>query len=378
MFRAFSFTGAHWGIFFKNTFKIIGLSLLLLPIGSWAGSYSARVEVQAFIDKMAAEHQFDKKQLQALFDQVTPQPQVIAAYQKPAERSVSYKRYQKMFVNAKRINLGVQFWRDHQPLLAKASAVYGVPEAVMVAIIGVESRFGSHKGKNKVLDSLTTLAFDREERQAFFQKELGEFLLLCREQNFDPTTITGSYAGAMGVPQFIASSYRHYAVDFDADGKVDLFTSHADVIGSVGNYFARHGWQPGALVLTPVARDKYRAFKIMANSTSSDIKVDSSSNISHMASDDELMALATGRSRSGLKPERELLAFQHLGVYPQAAIANEPLALLYFDDEAKGEYMFGHQNFYVITRYNQSSMYARAVWELAQAISAQYHKAQHE
>lgn len=306
--------------------------------------YSERVDVLAFINAMHTDYGYSKKTLFELFDGIEYQPQVIEAYKKPAERALSWTRYQRIFVKPKRIALGVQFWKKHAAVLARAEQETGVPAEMIVAIIGVESRFGSHKGKNRVLDSLTTLAFERKKRNAFFKKELSEFLLLCQEQGFDPKTVTGSYAGAMGVPQFIASSYRAYAVDYNQDGKIDLFNSVEDVIGSVANYFKRHGWQHGARVVSSVRRTPHA-----------------------------VGGLASGKGRYGLKPEKTAEAFIKMGWLAEPNVPNkEPLTLLEFDDEADGYYLFGHKNFYVITRYNQSSMYALAAHQLAQRIKLQY------
>lgn len=306
--------------------------------------YSERTDVIEFINMMAKEYGYNKKALFKLFDDVKHQAQVIEAYKKPAERALSWTRYQKIFVKPQRIDLGVAFWQKNKAVLARAEQDTGVPAEMIVAIIGVESRFGSHKGKNKVLDSITTLAFERKKRNKFFKKELKEFLLLCQEQGFDPTQVTGSYAGAMGVPQFISSSYRAYAVDYDKDGKIDLFNSVDDVIGSVANYFKRHGWQQGGRVVSSVKRTP--------NATDN---------------------LASGKGRYGLKPEKTAAEFIKMGWLAEANVPNqEKLTLLEFDDEANGYYLFGHENFYVITRYNQSSMYALATHQLAQRIKLKY------
>lgn len=332
-----------------NALIVLTLSGVLFSTQSYAFDangkrYSERADVIAFINAMAKDHGYNKKKLFELFDNVKHQAQVIEAYKKPAERALSWKRYQRIFVKPKRIDLGVQFWQKHHAILKRAEQDTGVPAEMIVAIIGVESRFGSHKGKNKVLDSLTTLAFDRKKRNQFFKRELKEFLLLCQEQGFDPTQVTGSYAGAMGVPQFISSSYRAYAVDYDKDGKIDLFNSVEDVIGSVANYFKRHGWQSGGRVVSSVK-----------------------------PSNNALSGLASGKGRYGLKPEKTAGEFVKLGWASEPNVPrNEKLTLLEFDDEADGYYVFGHKNFYVITRYNQSSMYALAAHQLAQRIKFKY------
>ncbi len=305
--------------------------------------YSDREDVRGFINDLAAEEQFNRAELMALFREVEHQPQVIEAYSRPAERALSWTKYRKIFLKPGRVEKGVEFWQQHADTLQRAERATGVPAEIIVAIIGVETRFGSYKGKNTVLDSLTTLAFEREQRQAFFRRELKEFLLLCREQGFDPTAIKGSYAGAMGMPQFISSSYRAYAVDYDGDQHVDLFGNVEDVIGSVANYFKVHGWKAGETIVTAAA-----------------VKGD-------------LTAHAVGKGRKGLKPEHKADYYQALGAQPaQSITASEPVVLMYFDDEKQGMYQFGHHNFYVITRYNHSSMYALATYQLSQQIKQAY------
>ena len=305
--------------------------------------YSDRKDVRGFINDLAATEKFNRSELMALFRDVEHQGQVIKAYSKPAERALSWAKYRKIFLKPGRVEKGVEFWQTHADTLARAEKVMGVPAEMIVAIIGVETRFGSYKGKNTVLDSLVTLAFDREKRSAFFRRELREFLLLCREQGYNPTEVKGSYAGAMGMPQFISSSYRAYAIDFDEDDKADLFHNVDDVIGSVANYFKVHGWKTGAKVVT-------------------DAQVEG-----------DMTDIAIGRGRKGLKPDYNAQHFARLGAQPRSQVdPNELLSLMYFDDEKEGLYKFGHHNFYVITRYNHSSMYALATQQLAQQIKSAY------
>lgn len=307
--------------------------------------YLDRVEVRDFIETMVKEHKLNKGQLNKLFRDAVHQQQVIAAYQRPAERSLSWKKYRKMFIRPARITQGVKFYHQHRDILAAATLETKVPAALIVAIIGVESRYGKHKGKNPVFDSLVTLAFDREKRSAFFKKELQEYLLLCQEQGFEPTAIKGSYAGAMGMPQFIASSYRNYALDGDKDGKIDLFNNHRDVIASVANYFKRHHWRGDQPVVAKAIVK--RPQQISAN--------------------------IVGKGRKGLKPVVTWQKYRSQGVKSSAQIADdELLTLMYFDDEKSGEYWLAYHNFYVITRYNQSIMYALAVLELAAEIEQSY------
>lgn len=309
--------------------------------------YSDRDDVRGFINDLAAEEGFNRAELMALFRDVEHQAQVIKAYLKPAERALSWKKYRKIFIKKGRIEKGVEFWQANADVLKRAEEATGVPPEMIVAIIGVETRFGTYKGKNKVLDSLTTLAFEREKRQAFFRLELKEFLLLCREQGFNPREVKGSYAGAMGMPQFISSSYRAYAVDFDDDKKIDLFNNVEDVIGSVANYFKKHGWKAGETVVTDAV-----------------VKSDLSDH-------------AVGRGRKGLKPKHNTAYYAQLGATPSQPVnKEEPLVLMYFDDEKSGLYKLGHHNFYVISRYNHSSMYSLAAYQLSQQIKAAYQKEQ--
>ncbi len=305
--------------------------------------YSDRKDVRGFINDLAVTEKFNRSELMALFRDVEHQGQVIKAYSKPAERALSWAKYRKIFLKPGRVEKGVEFWQTHKETLARAEREMGVPAEMIVAIIGVETRFGTYKGKNTVLDSLVTLAFDREKRSAFFRRELQEFLLLCREQGYNPKEVKGSYAGAMGMPQFISSSYRAYAIDFDADEKADLFHNVEDVIGSVANYFKVHGWKPQGKVVTEAQ-----------------VKGD-------------MTDIAIGRGRKGLKPDYNAQHFTSLGAQANGKVdPEELLSLMYFDDEKGGLYKFGHHNFYVITRYNHSSMYALAAHQLAEQIKSAY------
>ena len=308
--------------------------------------YSDRKDVRGFINDLSVAEKFNRSELMALFRDVEHQGQVIEAYSKPAERALSWAKYRKIFIKPGRIEKGIEFWQQNADTLARAEKATGVPAEMIVAIIGVETRFGTYKGKNIVLDSLVTLAFDREKRSSFFRRELQEFLLLCREQGYNPKDVKGSYAGAMGMPQFISSSYRAYAIDFDGDDKADLFGNVDDVIGSVANYFKVHGWTAGGKVVTDAS-----------------VKGD-------------MTDIAIGRGRKGLKPDHNAKYFKKLGANAKGKVdKNELLSLMYFDDEKDGLYKFGHDNFYVITRYNHSSMYALAAYQLGEQIKTAYAKA---
>jgi len=264
---------------------------------------------------------------------------VLAAISRPAEYK-PWHAYRPIFLTRDRINGGVTFWREHAAVLADAAKVSGVPAEIIVAIIGVETSYGRNTGSYRVLDALATLAFHYPKRAPFFRSELENFLLLTREENMDPMQPTGSYAGAMGLPQFMPSSFRNYAVDFDADGRRDIWRNPRDAIGSVGNYLKRHGWQAGEVIATPAAQSAANA-----------VQISDTIELKHTLA--EYAAL-------GVRP------LEALG--PQAEAA--PAVLLAYESSASAtEYWLGLRNFYAITRYNRSPKYALAVVQLADAIA---------
>ena len=241
-----------------------------------------------------------------------------------------------------RISRGVEFWRQHRELLAEVSEKTGVPEEIIVAIIGVETYYGIYKGKDPVFDSLVTLAFDYPRRAKFFASELEHFLLLAKEQGFDARSLRGSYAGAMGMPQFIASSYRSYAVDFDGDGQTNLFDSIPDIAGSVANYFVRHGWERGGRVARPLVTAEKNTVQSL---------------------------------EPGMKPAYRWVELKQNGLASRFEIDDEAkVALIMLQQQDHPEYWAGFQNFYVITRYNHSELYAMAVYQLAKRISFEFKK----
>ena len=314
--------------------------------------YIERPAVQTFIEELVTEHGFDKTALTTLFAQAKRQQNVLDAIAKPAERKLTWSGYRPIFMQEDRITQGVEFWNQYRQWLTRAELTYGVPPEMIVAIIGVETKYGKFKGKHPVLDSLITLGFDRERRSAFFRSELAAFLLLTRNEKRDPTTIKGSYAGAMGMPQFISSSYQAYAVDFDNSGVRDLWESPADAIGSVANYFAEHGWQQDQPVVSQAVLAEPLEQALPAT----------------------VRELAVGRGRKGLKPNTTVNALAELGLTTQPRLpASSKATLLAMElDNGDFEYWIGLPNFYVITRYNHSSMYALAAYQLSQAIKARY------
>lgn len=301
-----------------------------------------RPDVQAFIREMATQHGFNVGQLQATFSQAHAQPSIIAAMSKPAEAKPWYA-YREIFVNPKRIQGGVAFWHANAAALADAERVYGVPAAIVVAIIGVETQYGGNMGKYRVLEALATLAFDYPRRAAYFRKELGNFLLLTRAEGIDPLIPRGSYAGAMGYGQFMPGSFQSFAVDFDGDGHRDLWRNPRDAIGSVANYFKKNGWRTGEPVAVPAQISGSRALDRV--------------------------------SRQLSPPKDRVADLQAQGVTRGGPISgSQPAMLLEFMGRTGPEYWLGFDNFYVITRYNRSQLYALAVYQLSQAISDNAHR----
>ena len=289
-----------------------------------------------FIKEMVRQHKFDKTELEEVFAKARIHQSILDAIARPAEGK-PWHEYRPIFLNEPRIDGGIKFWNDNALILQKASKKYGVPPEIIVAIIGVETRYGRHKGRFPVIDSLSTLAFAYPPRSKFFRGELKQFLLMAREEKLDPTEQLGSYAGAMGMPQFISSSFRRYAVDFDGDGTRDLWNNTSDVIGSVANYFKRHGWQKDEPVVDRV--------QVKGNGYTRLIK-------------------------RGLEPEWTPKQLQRYGVkLPSKRSSKAKGTLLELDTgTSKPEYWVGWENFYVITRYNHSAHYSMAVYQLGEQI----------
>ncbi|MCK5382934.1 MAG: lytic murein transglycosylase, partial [Gammaproteobacteria bacterium] len=213
----------------KGLFRTFLLAALTTITTVAAGNYSEQPQVQVFIDRMVSEHNFDRDELVAVLGKAERREDILELMRKPAEKRLRWFEYRKIFLTQSRIDGGVTFWKENADLLKKASEAFGVDPQIIVAIIGVETRYGSNTGRHRVLDALATLGFDYPPRSEFFTNELEQYLILAREEDIDVLTTTGSYAGAMGYGQFIPSSYRNYAVDFDGDGKRDLWTNKADI-----------------------------------------------------------------------------------------------------------------------------------------------------
>lgn len=294
-------------------------------------------EIQPFAREMAAEHGIDAAEIESVLAGARILAGVLAAMQRPAEAK-PWRDYRPIFLTEQRIAGGVEFWSRHEPLLERASAQFGVPARIIVAIIGVETYYGARAGSTRVLDALATLGFRYPRRAAFFRRELGHFLALGAEEKLELRAVEGSYAGAMGIPQFIPSSYRAYAVDFDGDGQRDLIGNVADAIGSVAAYLSRHGWVPDGPVAVPAT-----------------------------VSGDAAAALAA----RGVEPHSSMAAFERAGITPSRRVnAAGDAALIELDGAQGTEYWLGFRNFYVVTRYNRSPLYAMAVHQLAEAIEA--------
>ncbi|NVJ51757.1 MAG: lytic murein transglycosylase B [Gammaproteobacteria bacterium] len=292
----------------------------------------------AFIDRMVEKHQMDRKWLEGLFAKTQKNQRIIDLITTPAEGKPWYE-YRKIFVREARINAGIKFWNEHQVELQRAESTFQVPAAVIVSIIGVETFYGKIKGNIKVMEALYTLGFHYPKRAKFFRGELEQFLILAQEQNWDPLQPEGSYAGAMGMGQFIPTSYREYAVDFDGDGKIDLFNNPADAIGSVANYFRVHKWRWGEPV----------AFALTQQGTMQDSFIP-----------------------ERYKPGTTAGILKAAGFdWPVQTLDEQAAGVLSFDKSAtEQEHWIIFDNFYVITRYNRSPLYAMAVYQFSQELKA--------
>jgi membrane-bound lytic murein transglycosylase B len=315
------------------------LCVLLMALPAKA-DYSQHPEAAAFIEEMVRDHQFDQAQITEWLRAANRQQAILDLISRPAEKTKSWKEYRPIFIQPLRISNGLAFWQEHAEVLARAEKTYGVPPELILAIIGVETNYGRNTGSHRVLDALTTLAFDYPPRAPFFRKELQQFFLLTREQRQDPLALKGSYAGAMGYGQFMPSSYRAYAVDFDGDGLIDIWNNTTDAIGSVANYFARHGWQAGKPV---VSRTRFEG--------------------------DE----ATIEFNSLQPPSSPLRDWEKRGFNAILPLeATLPVSAVKLEGQHGTEYWLTTHNFYVISRYNRSHLYSMAVYQLSQAIKDQW------
>tara|TARA_Y100000768_G_scaffold140913_1_gene105023 strand:- start:2111 stop:3019 length:909 start_codon:yes stop_codon:yes gene_type:complete len=300
---------------------------------------------------MYEKHDFKKDELRGLFNNIKEEKKLKKFFKKAPERRLTWNgcsskeanciNYKNLFVNENNIKNGIIFMQENSMNLKKASKKYGVPAEIITAIIGIETRYGKNLGKFKTFDTLASLALgpNKGRRYKFYKSELENFLLLCRENNLNPSSIKGSYAGALGKPQFISSSYRNYAIDFDGDNYADLWNSNADVVGSVANYLKRNGWLRNGIILTDLN---------ITNATLEKI------------------------SQKSYKPHTKYKEYLNLDIKAPIKInPNEKLSVIKRIEGTKTVYSLGHNNFYTITRYNRSRLYALAVFSLAEEIKIQ-------
>ena len=291
--------------------------------------------LQGLIAEMAEQYGYAPQKLRKTFRCARIRPEIIEAMERPKEMLPWYE-YSKIFLTEENVQRGARFWKKHAAALMRAGEKYGVPPEIVVAIIGVETQFGRNKGNIPILDALTTLTLGYPARAAFFRRELTEFLLLARELDVDACDIKGSYAGAMGLPQFMPSNYRRFALDFDANGTRDILDDPEDAIGSVALYFKQHGWEAGGPVADDANLEGTRYFWI---------------------------------EKLGIKPTLAVRQLARYGIFPRRHENPERrAALISLEGEYGPFYRLGYNNFYVITRYNHNKRYAMAVYELGERI----------
>ncbi len=326
----------------KRVLLLVGL-LPLLVSPAFAIDLS-QPNVQSFIDRMVDVHGFDEAELRSTLAQAERNEKILEAISRPAERTLNWGEYRDIFITRERIVAGADFWRENAKTLTDIAGRSGVPEEILVGIIGVETYYGRITGGYRVIDALSTLAFHYPPRSRFFTKELEQYLLLVREEGIDAAEPTGSYAGAMGRPQFMPSSFRAYAIDSTGDGKRDIWENWADVAGSVANYFNANGWRTGE----PVA---------------------------------DQATLGSAWTKPEPRPENTLKAKDTIGglskqgvVFSTDLDAEEKASLLTYEGHDGIEHWVGYRNFFVITRYNRSAMYALAVYQLGEEVAREVRK----
>jgi len=330
------------------TYKLLFAGVLALFILVFPASASDKVYVDLqqenvveFIEDMVTTHDFDRDGLSAVLAKAEIKATVIKKISTPAERKLSWGEYRKIFITNERINAGATFWRENREMLERITLESGVPVEILVGILGVETYFGRITGKDRVIDALATLAFEYPPRATFFRKELMQFLILAREEELDPTVPMGSYAGAMGRPQFMPSSFRAYAVDSTGDGKRDIWDNWADASGSIASYFLAHGWR---------SREEVVAQASLGSNWSR----------------------AVPKPTNTLKMTDTVESLSKKGVvFATDLCADSGGQLLTYEGDDGIEHWVGFHNFFVITKYNRSVMYALAVHQLGQQISSQ-------
>ena len=319
---------------------VLVVACLWSAISCAADNYALNPAAIKMVDELVQEEGFDREELLQVFASAQRQESILKAIARPAEKSKPWYEYREIFLNEKRLEQGVEFYNEHRATLERAERETGVPAQIIVAIIGVETYYGRIAGSYRVIDALSTLAFDYPPRSPFFTSELKSYLILTRQQGMDPLALKGSYAGAMGYGQFMPSSFLAYAVDFDGDDVVDIWNNPVDAIGSVANYFRRHGWRNGETVVAAAS-------------------------VTGEVADSWFV-----QSRKDLKPKHTVAQFAEAGVVATETLDPEALATaMKFELEEGFEYWLGLHDFYVITRYNHSAMYAMCVYQLSQQIA---------
>lgn len=336
----------------RSFFMTAAVLCALAPLSAAALDRSAYPEITAFIDEMVARHGFTRSRLERTFARARLQPRVVQAMERPKE-ALAWIDYKKQFVTEDQARRGYEYWWTQRAALARAERKYGVPPEIILAILGVETQYGRQSGDYVALEALTTLALYYPSRARFFRDELEQLLLLARDLRLEPMQLIGSYAGALGVPQFMPSSYRRFAVDFDGDRKPDLLGNHVDAIGSIANFLHAHGWERHGPVVDDVSITG---------------------------------ALPPALADLGIKPVLSVAEFIAYGISPRGYGASDPgepaargtpdssraAALIMLEDETGPLTRFGYTNFYTITRYNRSVLYAMAVYELSRMIRAHF------
>ena len=312
------------------------LSVIAINFHSAQASTNQEAEKSLLIDELIQEHGFDEQYVLNIFENMKFLPELIESISRPAERTKTWPEYRKIFVTNKRIAAGVLFAKQHEEIINRAASEMGIPKKILLGILGVETSFGRIQGNYKVVDSLYTLATGYPPRSKFFRSELINLFYLCREEGFSILDIKGSYAGAMGAPQFISSSYRNYAVDGNADGKVDLFNSWDDVLMSIGNYLKKNGWEESGPIYS-----RYPANELILSKLSS----------------------------KTIRPKSTIQDLLDEGIRIDGFERDDIAQLIRLDgfDDRDDSYI-GHHNFYVITTYNRNVMYALVVIQLGEAI----------
>ena len=329
--------------------RLLALSLLLLSSTISAKTLPATQfkSTQNFINKMVKEHRFIKNELMLIFSKIEltiadKSKEKIKKKKKPKSKTMAWDKYKSLFLTQTRIQNGVKFWNDNLDTLKRAETTYNVPIEIIVAILGIETSYGHNKGTHPTLETLVKRAFGNYRRRNFYKKELESFLLMSRENAIPALAIKGSYAGAMGYPQFIASSYRHYAVDFNQDGKIDLFSDPIDAIGSIANYFDKHQWHDFGEIARPISLSS--------------------------------MHLKYAK-RSTNKPKKNTQYWRNKGLSIDPDIPNKTkLAFIRLPQQKIDETWLTFWNFYVLTRYNHDNRYAMAAYQLSKKIKQQFNQ----